>query len=87
MPRTGPEFALAIVLAMLGVVVLIGLALLMAGVFMLGGFWIADRVFLLRPWPPVHGAATGRSPDRGPRTAAAIPTRAAASTAPGACRR
>lgn len=39
-PRTGPEIALAVVLAMLAVVVLIGLALLVAGVFFLWGFWI-----------------------------------------------
>jgi Flp pilus assembly protein TadB len=39
-PRTGPEIALAIVLAVLAVIVLMGLALLMAGVFFLWGFWI-----------------------------------------------
>ena len=40
LPRTGPEFALAVVLAMLAVVVLIGLALIVAGAFFLWGFWI-----------------------------------------------
>jgi Domain of unknown function (DUF1707) len=39
-PRTAPEFALAIVLAMVAVVVLIGLALLLAGLFALWGFWL-----------------------------------------------
>ncbi len=40
LPRTAPEFALAILLAMVGVVVLVGLALLLAGVFALWGFWL-----------------------------------------------
>ncbi len=44
-PQTGPQLALAIVIAMLAVVVVIGLALLMAGVFMMGGFWLVIAFF------------------------------------------
>jgi Flp pilus assembly protein TadB len=56
-PRTGPEIALAIVLAMLAVIVLMGLALLVAGVFFLWGFWIVFGFFFFgrdhrRGWGP-----------------------------------
>jgi Flp pilus assembly protein TadB len=66
MPRTVPEFALAIVLAMIGVMVLIGLALLVAGVFMLGGFWIVIAFFAFGrgrgPWGGQRSLPGARPP-------------------------
>lgn len=68
MPRTAPEFALAIVLAFVGVMVLIGLALLMASVFMLGGFWIVIAFFCFGrgrgPWGG-HRSLPGARPPYG----------------------
>jgi hypothetical protein len=68
MPRTAPEFALAIVLAFVGVIVFIGLALLMASVFMLGGFWIVIAFFCFGrgrgPWAG-HRSLPGARPPYG----------------------
>jgi DUF1707 SHOCT-like domain len=68
MPRTVPEFALAVVVAIVGVMVLIGLALLMAGVFMLGGFWILIAFFFFGrghgPWGS-HRSVPGARPPYG----------------------
>ena len=57
LPRTAPEFALAIVVAMLAVLVLIALALVIAGVFFLGGFWIVLAFFFFG-----HGRRGGSGP-------------------------
>jgi Domain of unknown function (DUF1707) len=40
MPRTGPQFALAIVVGMLAVIVLLAVAVIVASVFVFWGFWI-----------------------------------------------
>jgi hypothetical protein len=44
-PRTVPEFALAVLLAMVAMVVLIGIALVLASVFVLWGFWLVLGFF------------------------------------------
>jgi Domain of unknown function (DUF1707) len=40
LPRTGPQFALAVVMGMLAVIVLLVVAVVLASVFVFWGFWI-----------------------------------------------
>jgi Domain of unknown function (DUF1707) len=73
-PRTGPQFALAIVVGMLAVIVLLALAVVLASVFAFWGFWIVFGFFF---FGRSHRGGRGPRPLPGPRHPARYTRRSA----------